>query len=112
MGKGADSNPASQRQRAGVLMWGKRIEHPPWCGQAHHCTAADGGEHTSAPDTWRTGAGKVVATRHQTVKGEAYATLRLVVPLPAKDDQARQLGGQLVTAALEVAGAVLGKRAT
>jgi hypothetical protein len=91
------------------MRWG-RIEHPEWCGQAHHCTAEGGGEHASAPNVWKTDAGKLVATRHQPVKGEAYATLRLVVALPADDTQARQLGGQLVTAALHTAGLVLDQR--
>ena len=32
-------------------------------------------------------------------------TVRLIAPLPAGDDQACRVGGQLITAALELAGA-------
>jgi hypothetical protein len=91
-------------------MWPRKIEHPLWCAGQHHCTAEHGGEHSSEPQTWRTVGGRVVATRHQPLTGKPYMVARLVIELPAEDDQARRRGGHLITAALNAAGAVFGQR--
>lgn len=63
---------------------------PHWCGGGHHCTARlSGGEHTSTPEVWAGGAGRVVATRHlHTSGGQGHLELRIVVPLPGEEGAA------------------------
>lgn len=77
--------------------------HPEWCAGGHHCTASrPGGEHASVPEVWRTGLGRVVATRSQTVGGGGWVEVRFVVPLPADEVRAVRLMRALLVAAFVV----------
>lgn len=57
--------------------------HPDWCEQGHHCTAAGGGEHASAPLVWEVTAGRVIVTRQQRADGADWVEVRHVLQLPA-----------------------------
>ena len=69
-----------------------RPEHPVWCARSR-CTAALGGigEHRSAPTSWRTHYGSLIATLVQRSHARtAYLELRITITIPATETAARQ----------------------
>lgn len=86
-------------------------ECPEWCEQGHHCTAhvMASGEHSSRPETFETGAGRIVATRFANRAGVGHLELRLVVALPADDGAATTLSRHLVGVAGLLLARVLGQ---
>lgn len=73
-------------------------ECPWWCAADHRCTARlryPSGEHRSTPLSWRTPYGALVATRVQTLRGDAHLELLASVRLAGDEDVARWQGQHL-----------------
>ena len=76
------------------------VECPTWCGRGHLCTAQHGypsGQHRSAPATFGTGYGSIVASRVATADGTNLAELRVTVTLPREEHAAGQLAQAVLT---------------
>lgn len=79
------------RMRAGVT---KQRDHPEWCVGGHHCTAKSrtDGEHASEPEIFRTGHGRIVATRYRRADGSRdRVEVRVVVDLDVVDSDRAEL---------------------
>lgn len=71
----------------------ERDGHPSWCAADHRCTArwSSGGEHVSVPEVWKTGIGRVVATRHRQLGGGGeHLEVRVVLSLPTDENNAQR----------------------
>lgn len=84
----------------------RRRKCPGWCSGGHRCTARLGGEHTSPPEVWDSGVGRVVATRHLHTSGVrtsgGHVEIRIVVPLPEGEEEAVDHMRQVIAAAYYV----------
>jgi hypothetical protein len=77
----------------------RRDIHPPWCAQGHVCSSdAPSGEHRSNPLIIDAPAGRLLASRIQTITGINRIEVRAVVDLPADEDEAQQAARRLVRA--------------
>jgi len=75
------------------------IRCPDWCAGGHHCTAEmPAGEHTSIPEIWSTGIGRLMATRRQGEQRHGWLEIRVSVRLPTDESTAHRYMRHMIAA--------------